>query len=568
MLPSLNNAPMESPATLRDPNSPWRRLLRMLGSAAIGMGAELVAYAAGTLHDKARERRSLTEGMTPRLRDVVLGITAYTDQFRADMYSHLADCVGAALAGGYDLHAPAGHYQIGDFNFPLRNTAVTPTELLDCGGITLYGDGPTTVFSTYSPDGADVFQLRAVKKLTLRNFVIEPVLTATAGSGSNGISITSGYDDIVIEGVVVRNAPGIDKGSFIDGGKALTVQNGTTGLPCGRLRARITAVGCAEGFGTDVDLVAMASKGASIDLRITADRCYRAFKFSAGAATGALSASMESGIVARVLAVNCQQDVVLARAHGVTVEATIVTSVDAATRRQSPAGTAWAASDTIVEALRCEYAHRARLRIRGDKGACDYKARLGGTTAGSSGLSGATKGCSIDLDVGGTAAIADVLEINSGGNTMRETELAASDVTASSLPLAFYSAALKNRLRIGVVSSGSFTATLSGCTTSPTGTVTWSMNGDVVTLQIPEITGVSNSSAASLSGMPDTLKPATLQTDEGPTINNGTYGPGLIQVANTGVIVLCASMNPASTSGFTTSGTKGVGSTTITYRRS
>lgn len=53
----------------------------------------------------------------------------------------------------------------------------------------------------------------------------------------------------------------------------------------------------------------------------------------------------------------------------------------------------------------------------------------------------------------------------------------------------------------------SFTATLTGCTTSPTGTVNVRQQGDQVFLQFPGITGTSNTTACTLTGLPAKYQP-------------------------------------------------------------
>jgi hypothetical protein len=50
--------------------------------------------------------------------------------------------------------------------------------------------------------------------------------------------------------------------------------------------------------------------------------------------------------------------------------------------------------------------------------------------------------------------------------------------------------------------SGTFTATLTGCTTSPTATARWSRNGNQVTLTIPQLTGTSNANTCTITGLP------------------------------------------------------------------
>ena len=58
---------------------------------------------------------------------------------------------------------------------------------------------------------------------------------------------------------------------------------------------------------------------------------------------------------------------------------------------------------------------------------------------------------------------------------------------------------------------GTWTATLTGCTTSPTVTATATRVGRVVTINIPGLSGTSNSTSKSITGMPAQYRPAGQQ---------------------------------------------------------
>lgn len=109
---------------------------------------------------------------------------------------------------------------------------------------------------------------------------------------------------------------------------------------------------------------------------------------------------------------------------------------------------------------------------------------------------------------------------------------------------------------------GSFTATLTGCTTSPTGTVYYVRQGKQVTLNVPAISGTSNTTAATLTGLPATLYPARAETVLARITDNGTTTVGLAVIGTDGTITLYAS---AAAAAFTNSGTKGVAAVSLTY---
>jgi hypothetical protein len=114
-------------------------------------------------------------------------------------------------------------------------------------------------------------------------------------------------------------------------------------------------------------------------------------------------------------------------------------------------------------------------------------------------------------------------------------------------------------------SNGSFTGTLTGCTTSPQGVITWVRVGPAVILNIPTLQGTSNSTSKSITGLPASLVPATgtyispmlIATNGGSTVTNmnATLGPsGVITYAIGG-----------SGTGFTASGTTQIFSHTLVF---
>lgn len=127
---------------------------------------------ARTVLEKAREVKSVADwGAKP---DGAIPTAA----LKAAVYNAWAD----ALAGGFNLHFPEGVYDIGEYSFPWRVSG-TATALLDCKNITIYGDGPATIFKTTSESGADVFQLNSVKNLHFRNLKITGQLTGFLDQG-------------------------------------------------------------------------------------------------------------------------------------------------------------------------------------------------------------------------------------------------------------------------------------------------------------------------------------------------------------------------------------------------
>ena len=124
--------------------------------------------------------------------------------------------------------------------------------------------------------------------------------------------------------------------------------------------------------------------------------------------------------------------------------------------------------------------------------------------------------------------------------------------------------------------TGTFTGTLTGCTTSPTATIRYVIVGNMCTLFFPTLTGTSNSTSATITGLPAVCQattnaqaqPIATMEDSG---NAGLGGYVQIQAASGTMILALAESTAISNrveyvqAGFTNSGTKGLGGGSITY---
>ena len=81
-------------------------------------------------------------------------------------------------------------------------------------------------------------------------------------------------------------------------------------------------------------------------------------------------------------------------------------------------------------------------------------------------------------------------------------------------------------------------------------------------LFFPTITGTSNTTAATITGLPAALWPNRDQDQWGSLTNNGSSGFGAFRIKTTGVIELYVGTNYAN---FTAAGAKAVNPCTITY---
>ena len=379
---------------------------------------------------------------------IVSGQPNYTEEraWMAENDAAMRLWCAACIADGVSATVPAGYFNTGlNSNWQFRQSGASPVGLLDMKGITLY----INPLATIATDGGDVLQLNAIKNFRV---LCLGQITATgvtsSGAGSNGCSVTNGGDelDLVIRGYNLRH---VDVGPNIDGGKMATIQPNNSVNPLGRIRIVAHAVGCAYASGIDFDLVHISGKKPAIDIQVYAERCFSAFVGSAGAAASTVPVDMTMGMKVHGHAVNCQSDVILSRCYGIKVAMQVSTTETAAVRRLDPVyNDPWWAANTTVQALNCTGSHYVNADISGNKGECDYKASIGGATI-NGGLNGATSFSTLKLDIGGEAATADILAVNSGGNIVRDSIIEISPRTTDAIPALFLTPAYGNQVVYG-----------------------------------------------------------------------------------------------------------------------
>lgn len=115
---------------------------------------------------------------------------------------------------------------------------------------------------------------------------------------------------------------------------------------------------------------------------------------------------------------------------------------------------------------------------------------------------------------------------------------------------------------------GTFTASLTGCTTVPTVTATYSVTNNVATVFYPTLTGTSNTTACTITGQPAAIRPTTAHSGFFASVqdNSGIGGVGFVSIGTDGVVTLYAT---AAAAAFTAAGTKGIpNGFTVTYNLS
>ncbi|MDZ4687728.1 MAG: right-handed parallel beta-helix repeat-containing protein [Planctomycetaceae bacterium] len=155
------------------------------------------------------------------------GANLSDDQPDDDAFSK---CLQAAIEKGGICRIGPGTLSLTTYPAELRQNGQI-TQNRDLNGLVIEGAGEeeTTIHGT-SARGFDVLQLNGVANLTIRNLTITAVKTTKDETqGVNGISMTNGTANVLVEHVTVRKLPYVLKPGRFDGGKAFTVQQGTLG---------------------------------------------------------------------------------------------------------------------------------------------------------------------------------------------------------------------------------------------------------------------------------------------------------------------------------------------------
>lgn len=149
----------------------------------------------------------------------------------------------------------------------------------------------------------------------------------------------------------------------------------------------------------------------------------------------------------------------------------------------------------------------------------------------------------------------------SGGAACLGTELVAGVPAA-----VFYDGTQFNIL--GGPFSTTFTGAWTGFTAGTTGTIYGRKIGNTVTLKIPTKQGTSNAVSKTITGMPNSLKPATgIDFITTASDNGGAFVASLGMLSASGVITLYATLSAGAwtASGIATVGPNGAGNITVSY---
>ena len=321
-----------------------------------------------------------------------------------------------------DSYFPAGIYNIGARNFPFRNNNIIDPVLKSYGGATLRGDRSRTVFMTTSTGGADVLQLNAVEGFTVRDIKVTAVLNGSLGAGSNGVSITNGGKDLFVD-VEAEDLPYVDKGDYMDGGKAFTIQPANTTNPIENIKANIVCRRVGYGFGMDIvsdNLIENPMKG--IDVNIFCDTAYHGVVLSGAANTETVPTNgLDWGVTFKATTINCQVHYISDRAWGANG------SIHVHNTTNDLAGYMSGDTETLVASILGS--KNERVNITGTVQSVDTLYRFG-ATPNSGGVKSSTSSSRFVFNVNFQSATTEFDLSNSGGNSAEDCEVSMSHVAS------------------------------------------------------------------------------------------------------------------------------------------
>ena len=351
-----------------------------------------------------------------------------TDALKYDRWLKIKNAFDYCIDKGFDLYFPKGVYDVGARNFPFQNVGVLTGVLKDCKGITIAGDGRGTLLKTSSELGADVLQLNLVKNLTIKNFDITAELFSTKRSGSNGISITNGFDNINLDNIFIYDLPSIDKGNYIDGGKGLTLQfDPNIKSVKGRLTAtNIKVNNCAYGFRFDAASVSdLLKENINIKIQMEAERAFQGFSMSFGAPTENVKTDSKLIMDVDAVLINCQQYISFSRVVGGNYKFTVDKTISNSNINKDKNNKIWYKGDQLFFAFLSNYSKDTNTSIKGNVGNVDTKIWMGavGSIIEPFNLKNKTENNNFNFDIGGKSSDEDFKLIEYQNNSINNSKI-------------------------------------------------------------------------------------------------------------------------------------------------
>jgi hypothetical protein len=142
--------------------------------------------------------------------------------------------IDIAVEKKLDVVYGEGTYTINQDRFLRRNNVSNPsteTPRKSYNNITIRGQGiGKTILKGISTGGMDMFNLNFTEDLHFRDLTVTAEITNLVSQGTNGFSITGSAKNITIKNCECKDLPFADNGTYLDGGKAYSLQPGV--IPC------------------------------------------------------------------------------------------------------------------------------------------------------------------------------------------------------------------------------------------------------------------------------------------------------------------------------------------------
>lgn len=371
--------------------------------------------------------------------------TSYeTDAQKYERWLKINNLFHLAVKQKSNLYFPKGMYDVGDRNFPFRKPEVDLSDtLMDCNNIVIYGENGT-IFRTSSKNGADVLQLNKIKNIKFKNLSITALLYNYQSSGTNGISVTNGFDNIAFENITIYDLPGVDKGYWIDGGKGLTVQSEEKSKAYkGKIIAKNLIVqNCAYGFRMDTNELSTimdSYKTFKLDLEISVINAFQGISFEFGPSSKNIidGAKLDINITASLK--DCQQYVNFVRVIGGDYNIKLQTTKNYNQKLINNKGILWSSKDGRVLGFLSGYTKNSTVKITGDVGDVDNKIRIGvtGNSLEKYNLINRTENNIFKFDIVGNSLLEDINVVSFNKESLNNNDITVSKQTTGKLPTDF-----------------------------------------------------------------------------------------------------------------------------------
>lgn len=384
----------------------------------------------------------------------------------SNQYAILKKVADIARNEKINLYFPAGSYNCGNSNFPFRtDDLVQNAGLKSYNNIIIRGDFPSTIFKTTSVSGADVLQLNSISDITFKDLVI----TATVENkdfkkggvgGSNGISITNGFNNITLDNIYVHDLDYVEHPLYIDGGKALTIQDGkfSTNINGKLIAKRIESYNNPYGFMHDGYLSKLPFYSLDINIDMYIEKAYVGFYASFDESDKPYNDKNYFKYNVNVFLKDCQRDIILNRLYGGNVNFGVYSNESDSDLKKNAKGNLWISSITKVltsknsTIVSLSYVKNSNVKVSGFKNQTDTKYIIGtpGNIPEAFG-NPYTENSIIRLNVGGSAITP--LSINEYlGLSIRNSTITIDQFTGI-LPPKLFSRNLKNNIVLNSIKS-------------------------------------------------------------------------------------------------------------------